>query len=310
MKQPVRWWSAALPIAALLGLAGLPTPAHAAPVAYVEASRGGTDLAHEIRVKRGGKPVPVKGRYLNLEAGDEITLRKARGQVAVRYLGNNAVHWVRRNMAGGFDYRVRAVETASLGAAVFDWLVQQVVGSSSPRPYQEITASSRSARDQGSCGATVNGSAAAFQLLNAAPLPSRIVRDGKSVVISWLGGSAPYRIAVDGVPVAGDTTACQAALDPGLLKQPATTLTLTDGQGAQPQTLVLQLEPDRPAMPEVLATATIPEVSRQLYYASWLAALDGGIWAIEAQRVALAQDCQQPEVRAWLNASQLRSACD
>lgn len=137
MKQPVRWWSAALPIAALLGLAGLPTPAHAAPVAYVEASRGGTDLANEIRVKRGGKPVPVKGRYLNLEAGDEITLRKARGQVAVRYLGNNAVHWVRRNMAGGFDYRVRTVETASLGAAVFDGWSSRLSALPAPGPIRK-----------------------------------------------------------------------------------------------------------------------------------------------------------------------------
>lgn len=310
MRRQVHWWSAAMPIAALLGLAGLPAPAHAAPVAYVEASRGGADLANEIRVKRSGKPVPVKGRYLNLEAGDEITLRKAKGQVAVRYLGNNAVHWVRRNMSGGFDYRVRAVETASLGTAVFDWLVQQVVGNSSPRPYQEITASSRSGRDQGSCAALVNGSVAPFQIQNAASLPSRIVRDGRPVVISWLGGSAPYRIAVNGVPVSGETTACQATIEAGALPQGASALTIADGQGSPPQTLTLQTESSRPPMPDVLAAATIPETSRQLYYASWLAALDGGVWSIEAQRVVLAQDCQKPEVRAWLSARHMRSTCD
>lgn len=310
MRRHMGWRFAALLTVVLLWLTGLPAPANAAPVAYVEASRGGDDLANEIRVKRSGKPVAVKGRYVNLEAGDEITLRKANGQVAVRYLGNNAVHWVRRQMSGGFDYRVRAVETASLGTAAFNWFVQQVVGSSKPRPHHEISASSRTGRNQGSCAALVNGSPAAFQFQGSTNLPSRIVREGRPVLVSWLGGSAPYRLEVDGVPVSIDPMACQAWIDGGSLKPNVNTLTLTDGHKSQPQTLILQIEPSRPAMPEVLATATIPETSRQLYYASWLAGLDGGVWSIEAQQVVLAQDCQKPEVRAWLSTSQIRSACD
>lgn len=306
---------AAYPLSALLlaapaAVCAAPA-ASAAPVAFVEAAKGVKELGSVIRVQRGKKAVAIKGRYLNLEAGDAITLRDPRAQVTVRYLGNNAVHRVRR-AAGSKepDYRVRALEVPGLTQAVFDWLVGQLVGKADARPSQEITASSRTTRGGSACAATIDGAPAALQFRGESAQPMRLVAGGGPVPVGWIGGIGPYALDSGNVAVALAPGACFARLDAAAFAPGITTLTLRDAARAAPARLRVETVASRPPMPEVLAKAAIDEDSRALYYASWLGGLDGGVWALEAQRIALSRDCAKPAVKAWLDTAGLRAACN
>lgn len=317
MTRPTRYMAALL--AGLTGL-GASATAHAAPVAFVEAgaSAGGgvKDLSAAIRVKRGARQVPVKGRYLNLEAGDEITLRAPGAKVAVRYLGDNAVHWVRRlpgAAKGAPDYRVRVSQAPSLPQAVFDWLVAQVVGGGAARPQQEITASSRTTRGGEACAATVGGSPASLQFRAAPAGAAKVAAGAEPLVVAWVGGAGPYTVqavAKGGAAVAGALRGCHARIEGKALAPGRYTLTLRDGSGAATVRLPVAVEAARPAMPEVLAKAAIDPVARQLYYATWLSGIEGGAWGLEAQRIVLSQDCRVPAVKDWLDTAGLRGACD
>lgn len=313
MTRSTRYMAALL--AGLTGL-GASATAHASPVAFVEAGAGMKDLAAAIRVKRGARQVPVKGRYLNLEAGDEITLRAPGAKVAVRYLGDNAVHWVRRQPGAGKgapDYRVRVPQVPSLPQAVFDWLAAQVVGGGAARPQQEITASSRTTRGGEACAATVDGSAAALQFRGAPAGAAKVAAGAEPLVVAWVGGTGPYAVQAvsdGGAAVAGALRGCHARIEGKALAPGRYTLTLRDGSGAAPVRLPVAVEAARPAMPEVLAKAAIDPVARQLYYATWLSGVEGGAWALEAQRIVLSQDCRAPGVKDWLGTAGLRSACD
>lgn len=302
-------------------LFGLPTAgsAVAAPVAFVEASEAVKDLATVIRVERGARSVAVKGRYFNLDAGDEITLRDPRVEVTVHYLGNNAAYRVRRakgSPKGLPDYSVRALTVPTLSQAVFNWLVGQVAGTPAAHAQQEITASSRSSRRGMGCSATVAGTPAALQFRGARHGSAKIVADARPVVLSWIGGVAPYAmeaIPADGVAgqpsVATTSDGCFAQLDGKVLSEGTYRLALRDGRSAA-TALNLEAVKTRPAMPAMLAEAALDELSRQLYYATWLNGVEDGAWSLEAQRIVLEQDCKAAAVRDWLDTAALGGACD
>lgn len=281
----------------------------AAPIAFVEAVEGTKDLASLIRVKRGRSFLPVKGRFFSVVVDDEITLRDSKAAVVVRYLGNNAVHRVRRTRKGGagFDYRVRAIKLAGLTEAVFNWLAEQIVGNPTARPPQEITASSRSVR--GGCAAMIDGIEAPLQFRAGSVAPQRVVRGGQPVPVTWVGGEAPYRLEVSGAAMPKQPDTCFAQINGALLDRGPVVFSLRDGSNADPVSLAVEVTDARPDMPDLLAKAAISETARQLYYASWLSGLDNGAWTIEAHRVVLAQDCTLPEVSAWLESAGLIASC-
>jgi len=288
-------------------------PASAAPVAFVQAAKATTDLSRVIRVVRGGKALAVKGRYLDLEAGDEITLRSAKAQAVVRYLDNNATHWVRRKAgaaaAPGPDYRVEAPRVASLPQAVFSWLVSQFVGTPAGPDTHEITAASRSRLPGAGCA----GSDGPASLLGIAGQPARLVRGNRAIVVQWGGGLAPYSVAItrDGEErLAGPrTNGCAAVLPAAELAPGRYVIDLYDSNKPEAAPTAIEVVGELPAMPETLREAALDETARQLYYASWLQSLDGGVWALEAQQIAQAQDCHDPAVREWLENAGLEPMC-
>lgn len=328
MKQPSR--SRRLRIFASLGVLAAtalgPGSAAAAPVAFVELPARSGELAGVIEVRRAGRPVALKGRYADLEAGDEIFVRKQGGEVVVRYLGNNQARRVRRSGASGqADYRVEAPRVASLPEAVYSWLVQQIVGSPGGRPAQEITASSRSTlrpdSASASCAASVDGKPAGLGFRLVGTRAARVAADGPPVVAAWMGGSGPYALAFERLHPADDGTAtpsitfatapagCFARIDARALAPGRYLLTLDDASEAAPASLALEVVEAAPAMPEPLAAAPLDAISRKLYYATWLQGLDGGAWALEAQRQVLAEGCASPSARDWLAGAGLVSAC-
>lgn len=288
-------------------------PASAAPVAFVQAAQSASDLSRVIRVVRGGKPLVVKGRYLDLEAGDEITLRSARAQAVVRYLGNNATHWVKRKAAAGKpsgpDYRVGAPRVESLPQAVFNWLVSQFVSNPAGRDTHEITASSRGRLPGAGCA----GSDGPVTLIGIGGLPARLGGGNRNIVVQWAGGLAPYRVSIgkEGVePVfAPATNGCSARLPASQLTPGRYAIELYDSNKPEAVPTAVEVIDALPAMPDALRDVALDQTARQLYYASWLKQVDGGVWALEAQQVALAQDCHDPAVREWLENAGLEPVC-
>lgn len=302
-------------MAALLACVTFSGLATAAPVAFVQAAQSTSDLSSVIRITRAGQQIAVKGRYFDLEAGDEITLRRVKAQAVVRYLGNNATHWVRRKAgstkAAGPDYRVEAPRVASLPQAVFNWLVSQFVGQPAGRDTHEITASSRSRFPGGGCA----GSDGPVALRGIDALPARLAAGTRSIAVQWAGGLAPYTVAISGdgkgEQAAAPATGRCATLLPSRAFTPGPLIVeLRDSNKPEPVQIALEVVDLRPAMPDALGNAPLDEVSRQLYYASWLRSIEGGVWSLEAQQVVMALDCHDPAVLEWLDNAGLDPVCE
>jgi hypothetical protein len=286
-------------------------PVRAGPVvAYVAVvpAKGG-HLADAATIIRGGRPAPVSpaSDSLSLQAGDKIFLRSSQYTVFVRMLEDPLPLLVRKHSgpAGVADYLVPQPFVPGLLEQVWD-AIQSVFMGADLRAIAQ--ADSRGDPYEGACfnatGKTDKPTPFLMPILAADSF--KLASGQRRLFVTWRGGAQPFSVELSsfdsGTVVAhADRVAdCGAWLTAADLTPGRYRLVVTDALGAPEDEGNIYVVDAAPAEPPALATANLPADARRLYYADWLATIDGGVWTFEAQQVAVAHGCESAAVRRWL----------
>ncbi len=279
-------------------------------VAYVAVvpAKGG-HLADAATVIRGGRPAPVSptSDSLGLQAGDKIFLRSPQYTVFVRMLEDPLPSLVRKRggPAGVADYLVQQPLVPGLLEQIWD-AIQSVFMGADLRAIAQ--ADSRGDPYEGACfnttGKTDNPTPFLMPILAADFF--KLASGQRRLFVTWRGGAQPFSVKLSNydtgtvVAHADQVADCGAWLTAADLTPGRYRLAVTDALGVPEDEGNIYVVDAAPAEPPALATANLPEEARRLYYANWLATIDGGVWTFEAQQVAVAHGCGSAAVRRWL----------
>jgi hypothetical protein len=289
-------------------------PAWSAPVAYVERFfPTGAQLSQLIQVERAGRLLRFEGNKLDLEPGDQIFVTNPNAVIVVRYIANNDPVTVRQSVRTGStkeqaDLTVGSSSLPGLKGELKAWFEDQLTGADR-NGHKPLPAASKGVGAPGVCfnetGRTDDPMSFNVPILTAEK--SQIVSGPRELFVSWRGGVPPFSVtfadAKTGaviVRLADIHAACFARLPEKELAVGRYRLTVTDANNVKEEEDSLFVVDHSPSMPPELRDAPLADEARQLYFATWLSAIDDGEWAFEAQQRVAAMDCHSAAVQDWL----------
>jgi hypothetical protein len=311
----LRVWAALACTAIGLGLAS-PALCEPPPVAYIDhVYPSGLTLSAAARVKRSGGFLPISGSTLDLEPGDEIYMRKPDAVITVRYLANNTVVSVTGARTAGADKPDWTVQRPSLPGLTGGALA--LLKAAFKAAFDEVDQSGAAAAMSASRGIAVSGTCfndtgrsdvpASFSIPVLMAGRSQIVEGPRALFVSWRGGAEPFSVVLADTATAAIISksanvhdGCAVRLPQTDLKPGRYRLSVVDANNTRLEEDSLYVVEQAPKMPQQLRDAPLPDEARQLYFATWLAAIDQGEWAFEAQQLVASMDCHSAAVQDWL----------
>jgi hypothetical protein len=142
-------------------------------------------------------------------------------------------------------------------------------------------------------------------LSTQADIPTLLVSDRRSLVLTWVGSAAPFQIELDspeGTPVTH-----VVSFDGHILRTPPTTLPVgryrlrlldSCGAGVEDDDVEVVAAIQRPKLPKELQQ--LPEPQKTIFYADYLIALDDGRWGLEALQLVGALPRSDSAAQAWI----------
>lgn len=239
----------------------------------------------KIVVLRQGKPLVFNTSVLmaELKSGDQIFIND--GHAYLNLINSTGPLRVTAAMAKKGGYKIDASPNS-----VWDNLVALVSDKIKPGQTQAVSASSRGKGPQDE---------KSYPSIPADQTDTpKLAAGERALHFRWQDGEPPYRLSlvrddqvISKIEVSEghEATLPKQALQPGNYK-----LVLKDKKGLVPdvhplygnayvtENLILVAPADVPLMPAALAKATLPEETRQLLYADWLARQGKGEWSMEA----------------------------
>jgi hypothetical protein len=280
-------------------------------VAYVERYFPAGDLGHVIRVERDGRTLRVSGTKLDLAAGDKIFITDRDALVVVRYIANNVPVEVRQNIRTATtdqaDLTVGQSSLPGLTDSLRAWLEDQLTTASQqtkrrPVASRGVAVTSVCYNETGRTDDPIAFDVPVFQAQK-----SQIAAGIRSVFVSWQGGAQPYSVSLADAEtnrviseLTGIKNSCATYLPTVDLKSGQYRLTVTDANNVKEEESNLFVVDASPQMPAPLLNAKLPDEARELYFATWLAAIDGGTWAFESQQQVARMNCHSAPVQDWL----------
>jgi hypothetical protein len=297
---------------AVAGAIAIGLPANGAPIAYVAFVNQVFPSNARFHVERDGHALPVTEHNANLAAGDRLYVDSPDALITVRYIANNSLVTVRRSARRGSaeeaDLTVGAPALQGLTGVVLAWFEGELSGADQGGHGLTSTLT-RGGGSTGSCynesGRTDDPTPFSIPILGAER--SEIAAGDRSIFISWRGGAAPYTVTLSdaqtGTAVARSDNirdGCWVRLPARRLAEGRYALAVVDGNGSKEEETGLFVVDVAPSMPQTLRDAQIDDNVRNLYYATWLSAIDKGEWAFEAQQFVAGMDCRSSAVQDWL----------
>ncbi len=260
-------------------------------------------LGDVAKMNRNGNARPMTDNPVTLLPGDQIVVTRPGVVVMVRTLATNKSIAVNKSES----YTVPRPAVPGLAGAVSAWFVGVLRGADQTGDSNTITASR--AVNTGRCynetGKT--NEPVTFRIPILAASRSVLAAGNRAIFVSWQGGVQPFSVTLSTaetgrilVKTVGVRGTCSVYLPRTDLQPGQYRLTLTDADNVKEQEDNLFVVARAPAEPGELRDANLPEEARQLYAATWLAVLDHGTWAFEAQQRVAAMDCQLAAVEDWL----------
>jgi hypothetical protein len=289
----------------------LVTPSFAAPpptdgiVAYIDQIvPSGAQLADIAHITRHGKD---PDNPVTLYPRDQIAIRKPGAVLTVRMLATNKIDVVTYAVTKDSPYTVPPPDLPGLQVPVAAWFMGVLRGADQAGDASAMAASR--AVNKGPCynetGKT--NEPVTFRIPILAASRSVLAAGNRSIFVSWQGGAPPFSVTLSTAETGsilaqtvGVRGTCAAYLPLTDLRPGRYRLTLTDAQNVKEQEDSLFVVAEAPAEPRELRDANLPEEARQIYAATWLAVLDHGTWAFEAQQRVAAMDCRSATVEDWL----------
>ncbi len=255
----------------------------------------------------------MRGTKLDLEPGDQIFVTNPNAVIVVRYIANNDPVKVRQSVRIGStkeqaDLTVRSSSLPSLGGTLWTWFKDQLTGADRSGSVLSAAAS----KGVGASDACFNETGrsddpTSFIIPILTADKSQIVSGPRELFVSWRGGAPPFSVALANaktgvviVRLADIHAACFARLPETDLAEGRYRLTVTDANNVKEEEDSLFVVDHSPSMPPELRDAPLADEARQLYFATWLWAIDDGEWAFEAQQRVAAMDCHSAAVQDWL----------
>ena len=306
-----RWCSTTVGIVVAGLSAMLATPSFAAPpstdaeqtVAYIDQIiPPDSRLGDVATIMRNGTERRLIDKPVTLWPGDRIDVTRRGAVVMVRQLATN------KPIAVSTTYTVPQPVVPGLRGAVSAWFVAVLRGADQAGERPATAAASR-AVNSGPCYNETGKTNApvAFRIPILAASRSVLATGNRAIFVAWQGGAPPFSVTLSAAETgtvlaqtAGVRNTCAAYLPPTELQPGRYRLTLADANNVKEQEDSLFVVAEAPAEPLELRDAKLPEEARQLYAATWLAVLDHGTWAFEAQQRVAAMDCRSAAVEDWL----------
>lgn len=123
-----------------------------------------------------------------------------------------------------------------------------------------------------------------------------------------MGGAAPFEVRITSIETGREiarqsnfSTGCSIRIAVPSLIDGRYKVSVTDANGAGLEERNLIAQERLLAVPDELKLASLPELDRKIYYASWLSSIDGGQWIFEALQIVASLDCKQAAVSDWLS---------
>lgn len=249
----------------------------------------------KIVILRQGKPLTFNSPVLmaELKSGDRILFNGENNQAYLNLINSNGALRITAADAKKEGYEVNAKPNST-----WNNLVAFVTDKIKPGQTQAVSASTRGSGTRGSCPKPEEIDFPSI-LADQTETP-KMAAGERALHFMWECGQAPYRLslvqndkilnAVD-MPSGFEATLPKQNLKPGTYKL---VLSDTKGQSQPPfgnayvtENLILVAPADVPPMPEALAKAPLPEETRQLLYADWLAKQGNGEWSMEAIQLVI-----------------------
>lgn len=256
-----------------------------------------------IRIVRNGKPLSLKKGLVDLVPGDQLFVKQGMVNVLLLYTGEVISVSPGMAEAGKPDFEVRSPDVPGLGGKLLA-LFKSLVG---PDRSGRVIPATRGV-DSGHCFNKAGGTNQPNEFKIPALFAEKpaLAAGNRALFVTWRGGVDPFTVELaspeQGRVVARATVkaACAALLPVANLTAGQYQLTVVDGNRAALTERNLSIGDKLPAMPRELAAAPLPSIARSLYYATWLATIERGRWAFEAQQQVAALDCGSSAVREWL----------
>ncbi|HEX5183652.1 MAG TPA: hypothetical protein VFW19_10945 [Allosphingosinicella sp.] len=287
--------------------------ATAQTVAFVaRAVRAGNDVpwTQVAHVERNGRRLAVSGRRFDFEPGDKLFVDQSNAIVLVHILTDNSFKLVRPMNRREADWEAKPQALRGLLGGVLGWFEEQLSGADQSRMSPDALATlgtrggelTRTCYNERSTDVPTPFAMPVFRAEQSSVLGGR-----RALLVPWSGGAVPFEIrlsdARSGTEVArlvGISGRCAARLPEVDLKPGRYRIAVKDAEGATMEESNLVVGDTPPAMPEQLRDAPLPEIDRQIYYATWLSSIDGGRWNFEALQMVAALDCRTSAVSEWL----------
>lgn len=242
----------------------------------------------KIVILRQGKPVAFTTPVLmaELKSGDRILIND--NHAYLNLINSNGA--LRITAA---DAKKEGYEVSAKPNSTWNNLVAFVTDKIKPGQTQAVSASTRGKGARGSCPKPDEIDFPSI-LADQTETP-KMAAGERALHFMWECGQAPYRLSLvqndkilNGIdiPSGFEATLPKQNLKPGTYK-----LVLSDKKGqSQPpfgnayvtENLILVAPADVPPMPAALTKSPLPEETRQLLYADWLAKQGNGEWSMEA----------------------------
>jgi hypothetical protein len=304
--------------AGLIAAASLPARAASPPkesdefVAYIgHFVPPNAKLADITSIKRDNRELSIVGDSVSLMPGDQIFMKRQDAVLTVRMLASNRLILVRKGTqvsdTGAADLVIEPPPLPGLHGGLLAWFTGVLRGADQTGDGSVMAASR--AVNTGPCynetGKT--NEPVTFRIPILAATRSVLAAGNRAIFVSWQGGAPPFSVTLSAAETGkllaqtvGVRGTCAAYLPRTDLRPGQYRLTLTDGQNVKEQEDSLFVVAEAPAEPRELRDANLPEEARQIYAATWLAVLDRGTWAFEAQQRVAGMDCRSAAVEDWL----------
>jgi hypothetical protein len=268
-------------------------------------------LADLVIIKRHGETLSIISDSVDLMTGDEIFVKRRDAAIAVRMLADNTLIPVRKSaqpsQGDNADLTIKPAVLAGLHGGPLTLFKRILLGPDNTRSDSGVAGSraipSSTCYNEG--GKTNEPIPFRIPILTASS--SMIASGRRALFVSWLGGVPPFSVTLS-VAETGKVVvnapairnACATYLPPTDLAPGHYRLTLTDANHFREQEDELYVADSSPSAPSELREADLPDDARQIYTATWLAVLERGKWAFEAQQRVASMDCRSPAVQDWL----------
>ena len=294
--------------------AASPIAVHAEAIGFVDRAfaiegerlRNVAPWSQVAHIERNAKRVERPGPRASLEPGDTLVVDRPGFVVFVHKFADNTLVPVRK----GTSWEARGQSLRGLAGAVLAWIEDQLSGPDQHRITSNglATLGTRGGGDATACyNDRATDQPTGFAMPIFAASQSAIDSRHRVLVVPWSGGATPFAVrltdAANGVvvatlsPVVGT---CVARLETPGLRPGRFRISVADAKGAVMEEGNVLVGDAPPPMPDPLKAAALPDIDRQLYYATWLASIDEGKWAFEALQQVAAMDCRSASVQAWL----------